>query len=145
MIPIFTGIQACSLSIIPHPRNHYPYTLRRSHPGLQSTFRIKGSTLTDIQGCLQYDLVQLIQFLICFPERTDILVVLETCLSLSFCCSVTQLCLTLRLHGLQDARLPYPSPSPYPSPMLYSMMFSFLSQGVQVLLTPYLLCDISHE
>ena len=28
------------------------------------------------------------------------------------CCSVTQLCLTLRSHGLQHARLPCPSPTP---------------------------------
>ena len=28
------------------------------------------------------------------------------------CCSLTQLCLTLRPHGLQHTRLPYPSPSP---------------------------------
>ena len=67
-------------------------------------FRIKGSTLTDIQGSLQHDLVQLIQFLICFPERTDILVALETCLSLSFCCSVAQLCPTL--CDRMDCRMP---------------------------------------
>ena len=29
-----------------------------------------------------------------------------------FCCSVTQSCLTLRPHGLQNHRLPCPSPTP---------------------------------
>ena len=31
---------------------------------------------------------------------------------MEYCCSVTQLCLTLRLHGLPHARLPCPSVSP---------------------------------
>ena len=99
----------------------------------------------DIQGALQYDLAQLIQLLICFPKRTDILDVLKTCLSLSslFSCSVVSD--SLWPHGLQHPSLPRPSPSPYPSPVLYSMMSSFLSQGIQVLLTPCLLCDISHK
>ena len=33
-------------------------------------------------------------------------------LQLWHCCSVTKSCLTLRPHGLQHARLPWPSPSP---------------------------------
>ena len=47
----------------------------------------------------------------CFSPGSASVSTLETC-SHCCCCSVTQLCLTLRPHGMQHARLPCPPLSP---------------------------------
>jgi len=116
-----------SPKLLSHPGCHtilsrVPVLYRRSSPvihfkyssvcmSISNSLTIPSSPFTPLETIMN-TCICITEFLCCPPETNTILLN-------GYCCSVTQLCLTLRTHGLQLARPLCPSQSPRVCPSSY--------------------------